>query len=183
MSIACRIKWFDLGANGKRAGAGASAQDCPNRFHDRQNAPPLARPFNGAQVGGRMRKLLLMLSVASTLALAGCTGTTETDAPSESYSVPVTAAHAINGDDRTIRVVVSQGGTELKSGTYSTAGKIADDFETLFTVNAAAGPLKLQAFEGTNPLNFKSIDPARCTDPDFQVHVVDGAVHLWSNCD
>lgn len=132
-----------------------------------------------------MRKFILVSAVTIALALAGCAGSTEsTDSGSaKTYNVPVEAAHAVTGSARTISISVTQDGEELGSGTYNTAGKSADDFVTLFNVKASAGPLKIQAFEGNNPLNFKSIDPAKCTDPNFQIHIVDGAVHVWSNCD
>ncbi len=133
--------------------------------------------------GWLMKRLFLLTSVAAVL-LAGCTGAPgETIDADATYRVPVEAGHAVNGDARTISVTVTQGGDELGSGSYSTQGKTVDDFETLFTVTATGGELKIQAFEGSNPLNFKSIDPAKCKDPNFQVHVIDGAVHLWSNCD
>ncbi len=133
--------------------------------------------------GWLMKRLFLLTSMTAVL-LAGCTGAPgETDDSDGTYSVPIEAGHAIHGEARTILVKVTQGGQELGSATYSTHGKAVDDFETLFTVTATGGALKIQAFEGSNPLNFKSIDPAKCNDPNFQVHVIDGAVHLWSNCD
>lgn len=132
-----------------------------------------------------MKKIFLIASVVLTLTLAGCAGAAEDSTPAaeKTYNVPIQAGHAVTGADRTISVKVTQDGKELGSGTYNTAGKTADDFMTLFTVKATGGPLKIQAFEGSNPLNFKSIDPAKCTAPDFTIHVIDGAVHLWSNCD
>ena len=136
---------------------------------------------------------IALLVVVASLALAGCTSSSSGDeagsSQSKSYSVPVLAGHDVNGDARTITLKVSQGGSDLKTLTYSTAGKAktpvgsSSGYDVIGTITAAAGALKIQAFEGSNPLNFKSIDPSKCTGPNFEVHVVDGAVHLTSSCD
>ncbi|MGB0652119.1 MAG: hypothetical protein ACPGQL_02865 [Thermoplasmatota archaeon] len=134
-----------------------------------------------------MRVMALLTALA--LVLAGCTSSTDDDAAggpggsATTYQVPIEAAHALAGDDRTITVKVSQDGQELKRGTYTTAGKAVDDYEVLFTATAKAGALKIETFDGANPTGFKTIDPSRCGDPNLQVHVVDSAVHLFSNCD
>lgn len=136
-----------------------------------------------------MHKSLLVAGLLVSLLLAGCTSEGEDDEPAATYTVPILGAHNVNGADRTIMLKVSQGGEELGSGTYSTAGQAASegtkdsDFKSVFSVKATAGAVKIQVFEGNNPLNFKSIDPSKCTGPDFKVHVIDDAVHLWSNCD
>lgn len=146
--------------------------------------------MNAAHVAVNMHKPLLVAGLLVSLLLAGCASSDGGDTtPAASYTVPIKGAHNVNGDDRTITLKVTQDGKELGSGTYSTAGQAASegtkdsDFKSVFSVKAAAGPVKIQVFEGNNPLNFKSIDPAKCTGPDFKVHVIDDAVHLWSNCD
>lgn len=99
------------------------------------------------------------------------------------FTVAVEAAHAVSGAARTITVKVSQEGEELGTASYTTQGKETDVYELILTVTAQPGVVKLQAFEGDEPLNFKSIDPANCPAPKFSVHIIDSAVHLLSNCD
>ncbi len=140
---------------------------------------PLATPI---------RIELVVATRVASFALTGCASSSDSDSQQgttspKTNSVPVKAAHALSGDDRTIRIIMTPNDNELGTGTYSTAGKEKDVFETFFTVTATAGALKLQAFECSNPLKFKSIDPAKCVAPDFQIHVLDGAAHLWSNCE
>ena len=128
------------------------------------------------------------IAVMAALALAGCSGSQPQDDPAPTadatYNVNVVGSHANTGADRTIRFVLSQNGVELGSGSYVASKTKTEDKEPIFTKTVKAGPVNLRAFEGNNPVGTKTIDVSQCPQPfEFNSHVVNDAVHMYTSCD
>ncbi len=128
------------------------------------------------------------VAVVAALVLAGCSGSEPNSNPdaeaTKTYTVNVVGSHAVNGADRTIRFVLLQGGVELGSGSYTASKSKTEDKEPLFTRTVLAGSVTLRAFEGSNPVGTKTIDVSACPQPfEFNSHIINDAVHLYTSCD
>jgi hypothetical protein len=133
----------------------------------------------------------LAVSALAALALAGCAGGSD-DGSSNSgnnggsgttYSVKVNGAHALQTKTRTIKVDLMEGGANIGSGTFTVNPDMSEEPKLVFE-RTVKGPVTARAFEGSNPVGTKTLNPANCPEPlEFEIHVVDDAVHMYSNCD
>jgi hypothetical protein len=126
----------------------------------------------------------LAASALLTVTLAGCAGGPAPAGDAETYEVKVLGSHALRTLDRTITVELHQGGQLVGSGSFTVKKGTPETPVLAFAKTLPAGPVTARAFDGANPVGTKTLDPAKCPRPlEFEMHVVDDAVHTYSNCD
>jgi hypothetical protein len=136
-----------------------------------------------------MRSFAWMVSgLVAALALAGCAGESNGGLPKTgdsdaSYPVKVNGAHALQTKTRTIKVDLVEGGTTVGTGSFTVNPSMSEDAKLVFE-RTVKGSVTAKAYEGSNPVGVKNLNPATCPKPlEIEVHVVDDAVHMYSNCD
>ncbi|MEK6986230.1 MAG: hypothetical protein AABX89_07600 [Candidatus Thermoplasmatota archaeon] len=131
----------------------------------------------------------LAVATVAALALAGCAGSTPAPTsnvqPAATYEVKVMKSHALQSKSQwNLRTELVQGGSVVGSGSFTISKTDSQDPQTAYSKTLPGGPIQLKVFEGSNPVGTKTLDPAKCPKPlEFELHVVDDAVHTYSNCD
>ena len=131
----------------------------------------------------------LVVASLAAVALAGCAGSTsgpatQTSQQSKQYEVKVLGSHALQTKERTLKVDLVQGGTTVASGTFTVKKGTPETPVVAFSKMLPAGPITAKVYENGNPVGTKTLDPSKCPAPlEFEMHVVDDAVHTYSNCD
>ena len=128
----------------------------------------------------------LVVASLAALALAGCAGSTtsSTTQATQQYDVKVMGSHALQTKDRTIKVDLVQGGKTVATGSFTVKKGTPETPVVAFAKMLPGGPITAKAYENGNPVGTKTLDPSKCPAPlEFEMHVVDDAVHTYSNCD
>lgn len=132
----------------------------------------------------------LSLAAVATLLLAGCSGNSgpssnpTTPSAAQTCEVKIMKSHALQTKTRTIKADMLQDGNPIGSTTFSLSKSDPQTPVQALSKNPACKDVQVKAFEGSNPVGVKTLNPAKCPKPlEFEIHVVDDAVHMYSNCD
>lgn len=131
----------------------------------------------------------LSLAAVATLLLAGCSGSPASSDPTtpnaaQTCEVKVMKNHALQTKTRTIKADLLQDGSTLGTATFTLSKSDPQTPVQVLSKSPTCKDVQVKAFEGSNPVGVKTLNPARCPMPlEFEIHVVDDAVHMYSNCD
>jgi hypothetical protein len=130
---------------------------------------------------------IAILSVVG-LALSGCAGdsgeSTNTGSGAQTCEVKVMKNHALDSKTRTIKADLLQDGTIIGTGTFTIGPSEPETPVQVYSKTPSCRDVQIKAYEGSNPVGVKTFSPSKCPKPlEIELHVVDDAVHVYSNCD